>query len=178
MKVQGPKRDRITPVKPQAKSANCANSQPKRESKKPKMMNCTKLGGPAEGTEEHLKHITDAAAVDDFTSDLIENQCSARVTGFGIPNKDENRSKESASACFSKTDKMAPHQFAKMSKAGGKKSPDTLSCKEVQNDHKSTKAWLASALKEIRQLEDKGVWTGCLKSGAKGQQIIPCAWVF
>ena len=40
------------------------------------------------------------------------------------------------------------------------------------------KEWPAAALKEIRQLERKGIWTECLKSEAKGEQIIPCAWVF
>ena len=33
-------------------------------------------------------------------------------------------------------------------------------------------------MKEIRQLERKGVWTECLKSEVKGQQMIPCTWVF
>merc|ERR1739836_153889 len=45
-------------------------------------------------------------------------------------------------------------------------------------DHENLKDWLASASKEIRQLEKKGVWRECRKSDAKGQQIIPCTWVF
>lgn len=49
--------------------------------------------------------------------------------------------------------------------------------KEAMADHDNSKDWLASASKEIRQLESKGVWIECKKSGAKGQQIIPCAWV-
>ena len=73
---------------------------------------------------------------------------------------------EGASACFSKIDEMIPHQFAEIFKAGGKKNPDILSYKEVQNDIKNIKEWLASALKEIWQLENKKVWTKCLKSEA------------
>ena len=46
------------------------------------------------------------------------------------------------------------------------------------SEYENLKDWLASALKEIRQLEKKGVWVECEKSEAKGQQIIPCTWVF
>ena len=131
-------------------------------------MNCDKLGGLAEGTEEHFKHMTEAATIDNFTNDLIANQCSVNFAGFQINHKANMKMAESASACFSKTHKMSPHQFAETFKAGGKKNPDTLSCKEVQNDHKNLKKWLTAALKETRQLEDKHVLTECLKSEAEG----------
>ena len=58
---------------------------------------------------------------------------------------------------MSKLDKMLPHHFAEIFKAGGKKNLDILSYKEVQNDIENIKEWLAAALKEIRQLENKRV---------------------
>jgi len=38
----------------------------------------------------------------------------------------------------------------------------------------------AAAANKIKQLEEKGCWVDCQKSEAhtKGQQIIPCTWVF
>ena len=85
---------------------------------------------------------------------------------------------EGASAFFSQIDEMLPHQFAEIFKAGGKKNPDIYSYEEVQNDIEHLNEWLEAALKEIRQLESKNVWSECLKSEAKGRQIIPCTWVF
>ena len=50
--------------------------------------------------------------------------------------------------------------------------------KQAMRDYKNLKDWLAVALKEIKQLEGKGVWTECLKSEAGNEQIIPPTWVF
>ena len=108
-------------------------------------------------------YITDTAMITNFTNDLIKSQRSVYFAGFGINHDIYNEMAEGASACFCKIDEMLPHQFAEVFKAGGKKNPDILSYEEVQNDHENLKKWLASALKEIRQLEDKGVWTKCLK---------------
>ena len=80
--------------------------------------------------------------------------------------------------CFQKLDELKPHQFAQVFKAAKKKNPDILSYDEAMRDHKNLKDWLAAALKEIKQLEGKGVWTECLKSEAGGEQIVPCTWVF
>ena len=71
-----------------------------------------------------------------------------------------------------------PHQFAQVFKAAKKKNPDILSYDEAMRDYKNLKNWLAAALKEIKQLEVKGVWTKCHKSEAGNEQIIPCTWVF
>ena len=122
--------------------------------------------------------MTDEAMIVDFADVLIKNQCSVYFAGFGITQEVIIDMAEGASACFSKIDKMLPHQFVEIFKAGGKKNPDILSYKEVQNDIKNIKEWLASVLKKIQQLENKRVWTKCLKSEANGQQIIPCTWVF
>ena len=168
-----------SPVKPKVERTEYAQSRPTRESKKTEIMNYDKLGGLAEGTEEHLGYMTDATMITDFTDDLIKNQCSVYFAGFGINHEVDNKMAEGASACFCKIDKMLPHQFAEIFKAGGKKNPDILSYEEVQNDHEKLKKWLVdSALKEIQQLEDKGAWTKCLKSEANRQQIIPCTLVF
>ena len=45
-------------------------------------------------------------------------------------------------------------------------------------NYDNLKAWLAAALKEIKQLEGKGVWVKCLKLKACNKQIVPCTWVF
>ena len=83
-----------------------------------------------------------------------------------------------AKACLKKLDELSPHQFEQVFKAAGKKNPGILSYKEVQRDYDNLKEWLAAALKEIRQLEKKNVWSECLRSEANGRQIIPCTWVF
>ena len=75
-------------------------------------------------------------------------------------------------------DKLDPHQFAQVFKAAKGKNPDILSCEVAMADCANLKDWLASALKEIRQLKKKEVWVECKKSEAKGQQIDPCTWAF
>ena len=69
---------------------------------------------------------------------------------------------EGASAFFSQIDEMLPYQFAEIFKAGGKKNPDIYSYEEVRKDLEHLEEWLEAALKEIRQLENKKVWTECL----------------
>ena len=100
----------------------------------PKVMNYQKLGGLAEGTEEHFGQMNDAALIVDLSKELVKNQCSVYFAGFGINQEFTFNMAEGASACFSKIDKMLPHQFAEIFKAGGKKNPDILSYKEVQQD--------------------------------------------
>ena len=46
-------------------------------------MNYDKLGGLAEGTEEHFEYMNDAALVVDFTDVFVKKQCSVYFTGFG-----------------------------------------------------------------------------------------------
>ena len=101
--------------------------------------------------------MNDAALIVDFTDVFVKKQCSVYFAGFGVNQEVTIDLAEGASACFSKLDKMLPHHFAEIFKAGGKKNPDILSYEEVQNDIENIKEWLASALKEIRQLESKKV---------------------
>ena len=133
-------------------------------------MHCNKPGGPAKCSEENI--------VDNLTIEHVANHCSAHFALRGINCKIETEPSTETIACPTKLDKLSPHQFARVFKAAGKKNPDILSCKEVQQDCKNLKEWLAEALKEIRQLERNGVWTECMKSKADGQQVIPCTWVF
>ena len=55
-----------------------------------------------------------------------------------------------------KLDKPQPHQFAQVFKAAKKKNPDILSFNKAMCNYGNLKAWLAAALKEIKQLEGKG----------------------
>ena len=80
--------------------------------------------------------------------------------------------------CFQKLDELRPHQFAQVFKAAKKMNLDILLYDEATRDYKNLKDWLAAALKEIKQLKGKGVWTECLKSEAGSGQIVPCTWVF
>ena len=61
-----------------------------------------------------------------------------------------------------------------------KKNPDLFSFDEAMRDKPTLMNWLASALKEINQLEAKLCWEECLKTEAqeKGEPIIPNTWVF
>ena len=133
-------------------------------------MKYDKLGGLAEQSEESL--------VDNLTIKHIANQCCAHFVSYRIDCEVEANLSQETIACLTKLDQLNPHQFAQVFKAAGKKNPDILTYEEVQQDYDNLKEWLAAALKEIRQLEGKKVWVECRKSEAKGQQIIPCTWVF
>ena len=148
----------------------CSRDCPKQNSKKPEIMNCDKPGGLAKCSEENF--------INDLTIEHVSNHCSAHFVTHGINCKIGTELFTETIACLTKLNKLSPHQFAQVFKAAGEKKPDVLSHREVQRDHKNLKEWLAAALKEIRQLERKGVWTECLKSKANGEQIIPCTWAF
>ena len=116
-----------------------------------------------------------------ITQDMIEhiaNHCRIYLALCGIGREREVDLDEEAIACLARLDELNPHQFAQVFKAAKGKNPDIPSYEEAMADYENSKDWLASALKEIRQLEKKGVWRECQKSEAKGQQIIPCTWVF
>ena len=127
-------------------------------------MNCDKLGGLAECSEENI--------VDDLTIEHIVNHCSVCFALHGIDCKIETKPSTETIACLTKLDKLSPCHFAQALNAAGKKNLGILSHEEVQQDCKNLKEWSAAALKEIRQLEQKGVWTECPKSEADSQQII------
>ena len=133
-------------------------------------MNCDKLGGLAECSEENL--------VDNLTIEHITNQCCACFASHRIDCEIETELSSKTVACLTKLDKSSPHQFAQVFKAAGKKHPNILLHEEAQRDCNDLKEWLAATPKEIRQLERKGVLTECLKSKAKGEQIVPCTWAF
>ena len=163
-------REREAPSPSPEPKTKCGRNCPKRNSKKPKIMKCGKPGGSAECSEENL--------VNDLTIKHIANHCGMHFAAHGIDCEIETELSAKTVACLTKLDELSPHQFSQAFKAAGEKNPDILSCQEVQRDCENLKEWPAAALKEIRQLERKGVWTECLKSKAKGQQIIPCTWVF
>ena len=125
-----------------------------------------------------LPECSEENIVNDLTIEHITDHCSVGFAPHGIDCKIETELSTETIACQTKLDGSSPHQFAQVFKAAGKKNPDILSCKEVQQDHKNLKERLAAAVKEIRQLERKGVWTWCPKSKADSQQIIPHTWVF
>ena len=122
--------------------------------------------------------MAEGAMVDDKTIEHIANHCQTHSAAHGIKHELEAELDVEATACLAKSDKLNPHQFAQVFKAAKGKNPDMLSHEEAMADYENLKEWLSSALKEIRQLESKGVWVKCKKSEANGQQIIPCAWVF
>ena len=63
--------------------------------------------------------------------------------------------------------------------AKSKRDPDTLSWDEAMSeDPESIKNWLASAKKEIEELEGKQAWEITDQSEAKNIKIIPGTWVF
>ena len=73
---------------------------------------------------------------------------------------------------------LPPHQYHRLYAAAKNKDPDTLSYDEAMAEFEHLQAWRDAALKEIKQLEEKGCWEECLKSEANGAPIIPCTWVF
>ena len=168
-------RKRVATTEPTIERTEYAKGRPRRGTKKPEVMNYDKLGGLAERSEEDIR---DERLVDDVTIEHIANQCSVYFASYGIDCEIETELLEEVVACLTQLDEMTPNQFAQVFKAAGKKNPDILTYEEVQNDYDNIKEWLAAALKEIRQLESKNVWSECLKSEANGQQIIPCTWVF
>ena len=125
---------------------------------------------PNEACEEPL--------VDDLTIEHIANKCQVYFASYGMDCEIPVDLSPETVECFYKSDELGAHHFAQVFKAAKNKNPDILSYDEAMNDFANLKAWLASALKEIRQLEKKDVWVECLKSEAKGQQIVPCTWVF
>ena len=135
---------------------------------------CNQTTSTPTGAAESAK----GAMVDNKTIEHIANHCQMHSAAHGIKHELEAELDVEATACLVKLDKLNPHQFAQVFKAAKGKNPDTLLHEEAMADCENSKDWLASAQKEIRQLESKGVWVKCKKSEAKGQQIIPCAWVF
>ena len=105
-----------------------------------------------------------------LTIQHIANHCSVFLSLYGIDCEVDCALSVETINCFQKLDELMPHQFAQVFKAAKKKNPDNLLYDEAMRDHKN--------LKEIKQLEGKGVWTECLKSEAGGEQIVPCTWVF
>ena len=85
------------------------------------------------------------------------------LAAHGVKHELEVELDEETVVCLAKLDKLDPHQFAQVFKAAKGKNPDALSHEEAMADYKNLKDWLASAPKEIRQLESKGIWVECKK---------------
>ena len=123
-----------------------------------------------EHIDEHL--------VDDFTIQHIANHCSVFLAGYGMDCEVDMELSKATIQCVTKLEELQPHQFAQVFRAAKKTNPDILSYDQAMRDYNNLQDWLASALKEIKQLESKGVWTEVHKNEANGEQIIPCTWVF
>ena len=146
---------------PPAKTEH-SRSCPQQNAKKREIVNCNKLGGPAECSEENL--------VDDPTIEHIANQCCVHFASWGIDCQMKTESSFDAVACLTELNKkLSLRQFAQVFKAAGEKNPDTLSCEEVQRDCNNLEEWSAAALEGIKQLEKKGEQTEWSKFQAKGE---------
>ena len=180
----------ITPVRPRKSSMGdgpkpASDSIPRRTSSgqaaQQKLLTCDHVVGQTTAAPTGATDLVGVVKEELATQDTIEhiaNHCQTCLALCGIKQEREVDLDEEATACPARLDELDPHQFAQAFKAAKGKNPDILSCKEAMADCENLKDWLASALKEIRQLEKKGVWVECQKSEAKGQQIVPCAWVF
>ena len=58
-------------------------------------------------------------------------------------------------------DKVTPRHFEYVFKAGSKKDLYKLLYNEAMNDIENLEEWRAAAVKEIKQLTDKGCWVEC-----------------
>ena len=106
---------------------------------------------------------TEEPFVDNLIIEHIANQCSVYFASYGINCNIQGDLSKMTVQCLQKLDKMQPHQFAQVFKAAKKSNPDIFSYDEAMRDHENLKDWLAAALKEIKQLEGKGVRVQCLK---------------
>ena len=140
---------------------NCGRSCLQQNAKKCEIMNHDELGGLAKCSKEN--------PVDNLTIKNISNQCCVHFASCRVNCEMETELFPNTIACPTKLDKLSPHQFAQAFKAVGEKNPDILLCEEVQRDCNNLKDWPAAALKGIRQLKKKGVWTECSKLEAKGE---------
>ena len=157
------------------------SQRPKRKTRQPERLNYDTLGGnmvSKDINEETTNIVSEEPLVDNLTIEHIANQCSVYLSSFGMECEMDADFSPEIVACLTKLDELPPHAFAQVFKAANKKNPDILSYDEVLNDYDNLQSWLAAALKEIKQLEDKKVWVECRKDEANGQQIVPCTWVF
>ena len=125
-----------------------------------------------------IEGVSEEPLVDNMTAEHIANQCSVYLALFGMECNLEAEVSNDIVACLTKLNELPPHAFAEVFKAGKKKNPNILSYDEVMRDCDNLQLWLDAALKEIKQLESKKVWVECKKEEAKGEQIVPCTWVF
>ena len=118
--------------------------------------------------------------VDGLNKNHLSNLVCAYHGSFGsVVTVDEVKAHYSDWKKFSNLDELQPDLFGQIFKARANKDPDTLSYNKAMSD-KYIIEWREAAAKEITQLKDKKCWEECLKSEAKdkGEQIIPCTWVF
>ena len=101
---------------------------------------------------------TEEPLVDDLTIEHIANQQSVHFALYGIDCEVNCYLLKSTVDCLQKLDKLQPRQFAQVFKDAKKKNQDILSQDKAIQDFENLKDWLTAALKEIKQLEGKGVW--------------------
>ena len=123
-----------------------------------------------ENIDEHL--------IDDLTIQHIVNHCNVFLARCRMDCEIDVEPTKATVQCMTKLEELQPHQFAQDFRAAERTNPKILSCDQAMRDYNNLKDWLAAALKEIKQLESKGVWTEVHKEEANGEQIIPCTWVF
>ena len=153
--------------------------------KPPEVLNYQELGGIAESdmdpANDHDKTLRWSFPVTGINRNHLSNLICAYHGSFGsVVCEDDTHISRDCWVHLAKLDELAPKHFDFVFKAASKKDPDTLSYDEAMNDAEYQVEWMAAAAKEIKQLEEKGCWVECQKSEAhnKGQQIIPCTWVF
>ena len=132
-------------------------------------MNYDTMGGLA----EHRPEI----AVTQDEVEVITSHCIAYLAACGMEGAHDLPVTPEVRACLTRLEEMTPLQVASVFKAAKKTNPDILSFDQAMRDYENLKEWLAAALKEITQLEEKKCWEEIRKSEAKGK-IVPCTWVF
>ena len=88
--------------------------------KKCKTLNCNKVGGLAECSEEN--------PVNNMTIKLIANHCCVHVASHGVDCEIETKLSPEMIAYLTKLDELSPHQFTQVFEAADMKNQDILSC--------------------------------------------------
>ena len=132
-----------------------STNRPRRVSKKPATLNYDVLGGMASTT-------TSTPVITDLQVHHVTNYFAAYFASYGS-SYDQTATFEAeitpeTLSCLASLDELSPHHFAQVFQAAKKKNPDILSYDEAMRDFSKLKDWLAAAMKEIAQLEEKECW--------------------
>ena len=123
---QSPCKREAPPPLPTSKTEH-SRSCPQQNLKKREILNCDKLGGPAECQEEN--------PVDNMTIKHSANQCCVHFASCRIDCETETKlSCDTMIDCLNELDELSQHQFAQVFKVEVEKNPDIPLCEEVQRD--------------------------------------------